>query len=209
MECSPHPTYYLRPTKNMVREHTAQELLAHVARHDEEAVGILYDRFAPGLLAVLRRILVKRQEAEEVLQDVFLRLCNQASHLSREGISASAWLALVARGAAIDRLRAEKGLAPQARGSHRALRNNSAWLPRGEQTALLEQRSELLKKVIKQLPSHQRQALDLAVFEGYTEAEIAQKLGEPLGKARTELRAAMSFLRHRLRAVMGTWAANI
>jgi RNA polymerase sigma-70 factor (ECF subfamily) len=193
----------------MVWENTAQELLARVARYDERALGVLYDRFAPGLLAILRRILVERQEAEEVLQEVFLRLCNQASHFSREGIGASAWLALVARSAAVDRLRAEKGLAPQAGGSHRALWNNSSWLPRAEQIALLERRSELLKKVIKQLPSHQRQALDLAVFDGYTEAEIAQKLGQPLGKVRTELRAAMSFLRHRLRAVMGTWVANI
>ena len=44
---------------------------------------------------------------------------------------------------------------------------------------------------------------------GYTETEIAQKFGQPLGKVRTELRAAMGFLRHRLRAVMGTWVANI
>jgi RNA polymerase sigma-70 factor (ECF subfamily) len=192
-----------------MREHTAQELLARVARHDEEALGALYDRFVPGLLALLRRILAERPEIEEVLQEVFLRLCNQASHLSREGIGPSAWLALVARSEAVDRLRGRKGLAPQARGSHRTLRDNSAWLPRGEEIAMLEQRSELLKKVIKQLPSHQRQALDLAVFDGYTEAEIAQRLGQPLGKVRSELRAAMSFLRHRLRAVMGTWVANI
>jgi RNA polymerase sigma-70 factor (ECF subfamily) len=193
----------------MVREQTAEELLARVARHDEEALAILYDRFAPALLAMLRRILQERAELEEVLQDVFLRLWNQASQFSRKGISVSAWLALAARGVAVDRLRAEKGLAPQARGSHRTLRNNSTWLPNGEQITLLEQRSELLKKVIRQLPTHQRQALDLAVFDGYTEVEIAQKLGEPLGKARTELRAAMGFLRHRLRAVMGTWVANI
>jgi len=192
-----------------MREDTAQELLARVARHNEEALGVLYDRFVPSLLALLRRILAERQEVEEVLQEVFLRLCNQASHLSREGIGASAWLALVARSEAVDRLRGRKGLAPQARGSHRTLRDNSAWLPRWEEIAMLEQRSELLKKVIKQLPSHQRQALDLAVFDGYTEAEIAQRLGQPLGKVRSELRAAMSFLRHRLRAVMGTWVANI
>jgi RNA polymerase sigma-70 factor, ECF subfamily len=193
----------------MVREDVAQGLLARVARHDEQALGVLYDRLAPGLLAVLRRILVRRQEAEEVLQEVFVRLSHRASRFSQEGIGATAWLALVARSAAVDRVRAGKGLPPQARGSHRVLTSNSAWLPRGEQIALLEQRSELLKKVIKQLPSQQRQALDLAVFEGYTEAEIAQKLGQPLGKVRTELRATMGFLRHRLRAVMGTWVANI
>ena len=193
----------------MVHEQTAEELLAGVAERKEAALGILYDRFAPSLLALLRRILEERQEAEAVLQDVFLRLWNQASRLSREGISVSAWLAIAGRGAAVDRLRAEKGRTPQARGSHRLLRNNSAWLPHSEPIALLEQRSDLLKKVIKQLPPHQRQALDLAVFDGYTEVEIAQKLDEPLGKVKAELRATLSFLRHRLRAVMGTWAANI
>jgi len=193
----------------MMREDAAQELLARAARRDEEAFGVLYDRFAPGILAVLRRILGEQQEVQEVLQEVFLCLYHRASHLSRQGAGASAWLALVARSAAVDRLRARRGLPPQARGGHRALRDNSAWLPREEEIAVLEQRSELLKKVIKQLPLHQRQALDLAVFEGYTEAEIARKLGQPLGKVRSELRAAMSFLRHRLRAVMGTWVANI
>ena len=89
----------------MMREQTAQDLLARLARHDKEAFEILYDRLAPSLLAVLRRILAERQDAEEVLQDVFLRLCNQASRFSREGTCASAWLALVARGAAVDRLR--------------------------------------------------------------------------------------------------------
>ena len=193
----------------MVQEQTAEELLARVARRDEGALGILYDRFAPALLGMLRRILKERRETEDVLQDVFLRLWNQASQFSRKGASVSAWLALAARSAAVDRLRAGKSLAPQARGSHRTLRYNSAWLPQKEQIAVLEQRSELLKKVMKQLPPHQRQALDLAVFDGYTEAEIAQRLGEPLARVRAELRAAMGFLRHRLRAVTGTWVANI
>ena len=193
----------------MVQEQTAEELLARVARRDEGALGILYDRFAPALLGMLRRILKERQETEDVLQDVFLRLWNQASQFSRKGNSVSAWLALAARSAAVDRLRAGKSLAPHARGSYRTLRYNSAWLPQKEQIAVLEQRSELLKKVMKQLPPHQRQALDLAVFDGYTEAEIAQRLGEPLARVRAELRAAMGFLRHRLRAVTGTWVANI
>jgi len=193
----------------MVREQTTEELLVRVVRHDEGALGVLYDRFAPSLLAMLGRILAERQDAEQVLQDVFLRLWDQAAHFSPEGVSIPAWLALAARGGAIDQLRVEKGLSPQPRGSHHALRNHPACLPPPKQITLLEQRSDLLKKVVKQLPSHQRQALDLAVFDGYTEDEIAQKLGEPLGKVKAELRAAMSFLRHRLRAVMGTWGANI
>ena len=83
------------------------------------------------------------------------------------------------------------------------------WLPRQEEIALLEERWELLRKVFSQLPKAQRGALELAVFEGYTETEISEKLGEPLGRVKSELRASMRFLRHRLRAVLGIWAANI
>jgi DNA-directed RNA polymerase specialized sigma24 family protein len=59
------------------------------------------------------------------------------------------------------------------------------------------------------MPSPQSRALELAVLRGFTEVEIAQELGEPLGKTRTTLRAAITFLRHRRRAVVGTWTANI
>ncbi len=191
----------------MAQEQSAEELLVRIAERDDGALGVLYDRFAPRLVALLSRILSERQAAEEVLEGVFGRLWSEARQSAGECASLAAWLVFTARTAAIDRLRAQKGLAP--RGNPDALCKSRSWLPRPEQIALLEQRRELLKKVVNQLPSHQRHALELAVFEGYTETEIAQTLGEPLGKVRTELRAAMRFLRHRLRAVLGTWAANI
>jgi RNA polymerase sigma-70 factor (ECF subfamily) len=74
---------------------------------------------------------------------------------------------------------------------------------------LIDKRQGLLQKVIGQLPKSQRQALERAVFEGLTESEIAEQIGEPLGKVRTALRAAVIFVRHRRRAVCGTWVANI
>ena len=193
----------------MAQEETAEELLVRVAARDESALRALYDRFAPRLLALLSRILPERQAAKEVLQEVFGRLWNESRRSTHERASVAAWLVFTARIAAIDRLRAQRGLPPLARRNSGVPANISAGLPPPEQIALLEQRRELLKKVINQLPSHQRHALELAVFDGYTEAEIAQALGETLGKVRTELRAAMRFLRHRLRAVLGTWAANI
>lgn len=193
----------------MESEQSAEDLLVRVAERSESALGILYERFAPGLLALLHRILGERKDAELALQDVFLRLWNQAARLNREGISVSAWLSITARNLGVQRLRSGNGLEPLPLGGGAAPGKIPAWYPRAAQAALLEQRGELLKKVIKQLPPHQRQALELAVLDGCTEAEIALKLEEPLGRVKTELRAAMSFLRHRLRAVMGTWAANI
>jgi len=85
----------------------------------------------------------------------------------------------------------------------------SAWLPLPKEIALIDSRLVLLYKVIDQLPKPQRQALELAVFGGLSESEIATEVGEPLGKVQRSLRAAVTFVKHRRRAVCGTWAANI
>ncbi len=186
---------------------TSEELLARIAAHDDEALAELYDRLAPGLLGMLIRILSDRGAAEEILEEVFLRLWNEARRFSRERVSVAAALVFMARSRAIDRLRAERRLPALA--AFGPDRKSISWLPRPEPIALLDERHELLKKVVNQLPKPQRGALELAVFEGYTETEIARKLGEPLGKVKSGLVAAMRFLRHRLGAVMRTWAANI
>jgi RNA polymerase sigma factor (sigma-70 family) len=83
------------------------------------------------------------------------------------------------------------------------------WMPRPEDIALVNARLGLLQRAFNQMPKPQRGALELAVFEGYTESEIAAQLGEPLGKVNAGLRAAFTFLRHRQHAVLGTWTAEI
>lgn len=83
------------------------------------------------------------------------------------------------------------------------------WLPQPQAISFLDERLTLLHKVIAQLPDSQREALDLAVFAGLNESEIAVETGEPLGKVQRSLRAAITFVKHRRRAVCGTWAANI
>ena len=193
----------------MVQEQTAEALLARVAERDEGALGKLYALCGPGLLGMALQILPDRRAAEEVVESAFVRLWNEARHQAHAGHSVAAWLVITTRNAAIERRRAERQLPALARRSPRPAQYLFSRLPRPEEIARLEERRELLKKVVNQLPQPQRYALELAVFEGYTEAEIAEKLGEPLGRVQAALRAGMRFLRHRLRAVMGTWAANI
>jgi len=86
---------------------------------------------------------------------------------------------------------------------------SQAWIPRPEAIAPIDDRLKLLQNVVNKLPKAQLEALELAVFGGFTETEIAQQLGEPLGKVKTALRAAITFLKHRQRAVLGTWTADI
>jgi RNA polymerase sigma-70 factor (ECF subfamily) len=240
----------------MNEELPAEKLLARVVQHDVAALSELYDRYAPRVYGLMAHILPSRAAAEEILQEVFVRLWMESPSLSQEGGSVVAWLVVTAREAAVERLRAlrnnaanaglqapsakaGKGPATGARKSKAAILVPSAakslngksesmnsrpadgartpamgpvpmaWLPQPKEILLIDDRLALLHKAINQLPELQRQALELAVFGGLRETEIAAEMGEPLGKVRTSLRAAVTFIKHRRRAVCGTWAANI
>src|ERR1035438_7931719 len=89
----------------MSKELTPEDLLNRVAHHDVAAFGEVYDRYAPRVYGLIAHILPSRQAAEEVLQEVFLRLWSEAQSLNREGGSVVAWLVVSARAAAVGRLR--------------------------------------------------------------------------------------------------------
>jgi RNA polymerase sigma-70 factor (ECF subfamily) len=185
-----------------------EALLARVAEHDSGALGELYTRLAPGLLGMTLRILPDRSAATGVIEKTFVRLWQEAGRFPREGTSAAAWLTFTARRFAVEARRARQKL-PALPGAHAGPVVEYTWLPGPEEVARIEERRGLLGKVLNQLPKAQRGVLELAVLEGYTEEEIATKLGEPLGRVQSGLRAGMRFLCHRLRAVLGTWSANI
>lgn len=188
---------------------TAEELYTRISRREAKALGELYDRLGPRLLGIVQEILADRKAAEEVLLDVLLQVWREAPRIQSPEASVLAWLALTARAAAVERLRSQRQL-PRLLGRHQGrVARALSWFPGPGKIALLDGRRDLLKKVVQQLPPSQRRALDLAVFGGYTESEIAQQLGEPLARVKSELRASMRFLRHRLEAILGTWAANI
>lgn len=189
-----------------------------------------YDTMAPHVLGLIAQILTSRKEAEEVLQQVFLRLENEPQVLNQHGFSVGVWLMLEARTAALERLHAQvnennavkqsepksaKAL-PKTAGGESKKRNHAGpavlkpeWLPDPETIGRVNERLEILHRAVDQLPPEQRRALDLAIFGGRSEAEIAVELGEPLGKVQRSLRAAVTFVKHRCRAVGGTWSANI
>lgn len=195
----------------MAEASAADELSIRIAERDATALGELYDALAPGLMGLLMRILSERSEAEQVLDEVFMQLWEKPPAAPSDHTSVSARLVVMAHAAAVDRLRTRR-VSISAGATHangHLPKASTAWLPKPEDITALDERRELLKRIMKQISGTQRQALELAVFEGYTEAELAEKLGEPLGKVKTELRAAMRFLRHRVRAVLGTWSTSI
>ena len=93
----------------MSEELTAEDLLALVAQHDVDSFSELYDRYAPRVYGLMARVLPSRDAAEEILQEVFVRLWSESPRLSQEGLSVVAWLVMTARMAAVDRLRVARG----------------------------------------------------------------------------------------------------
>jgi RNA polymerase sigma-70 factor, ECF subfamily len=187
----------------------SESLAAKAAAGDEAAFGEIFDLLAPRLLRLISQIVAARETAEEILNGVFVDLSKVLGTLSRGKASVAAWLAHEARTQAVKVRRSESrnshGGAPRTD----AILLPIALLPPPEETNRVDARHALLAKVLRHLPKRQIQVLEMAVYEGLTEAEIASKLNQPLGVVSAELRAAIRFLRHRLRAVLGTWTADI
>lgn len=193
----------------MDKELTAERLLAGVAERDREMLGKLYDLYAPNLFGLISRIVTGRDAALEVLREVFIGLWKDARRIRGAGADVRAWLMLDARARAVDRRRRDDGLASAAHAGLRSLLASPSWLPVPEEVSQVDARRSLLDKIVRRLPTSQNRLVELAVFQGRTETELAEGFQLPLSRAESDLRAGLRFLRHRLRAVLRTWTADI
>lgn len=188
----------------------SDQLLARIAAHDVAAMTALFDQWAPALRGMIQRLIPSPEEAEIVLENLFLRLWKGNARELRAGaghagMSLEAWLFISARRDAGARRRQALG---QSR-LHLSQGFTPRWLPQAREIGLLSSRLDLIVRALAQMPKAQRQILDLVLYEGLTEIEAAEALREPPGKIRDHVRAALSFVRQRLRTLMGTWTADI
>jgi len=180
------------------------ELLRAVARGDEAAFARVYDRYAPILLGLMLRILRSRPEAEDVLQEVFLQVWQQARSFDPARGRAFTWLATLARSRAIDRLRAvdsrERAAQRSAEGGPPPAAERQGW---AEEEAVRAERAEAVRAALAELPEEQRQVLVLAYLDGMSQSEIAAAKNQPLGTVKTRTRAGLRRLSESLRARLG------
>jgi RNA polymerase sigma-70 factor (ECF subfamily) len=181
-------------------------LIRGVAGGDERAFASLYDKYSSILFGLLLRILHSRAEAEDVLQEVFLQVWQQAHSFDAARGRAFTWLVTLARSRAIDRLRA---LDSRERA---ALRSAVDAPPQGERVegaddaALRSERAEVVRGALAELSEEQRQVLLLAYLEGMSQSEIAAAKRQPLGTVKTRTRAGLKRLSELLRARLGEFA---
>jgi len=174
-------------------------LVRDIAAGSADALAALYDKYAPSVFALARRIVSRPEDAEEVVQDVFSQVWHQASRYQQARASVAGWLVMLARTRAIDRLRARRArpdagdLNPPAAGI--ALMSAD---PDPEELTVSAQNAARVKSACASLPTELRSLLDLAFYQGLTHSEIAAATGLPLGTVKTRLRSAMDLLRQQM-----------
>lgn len=185
-------------TRSNPRDH---ELLANIAAGDAKSLRQLFDRYAPLMLAVARRILRSEHDAEEVVNDVFLEIWRRPQRFVLERGAPRTYLLLVTRSRAIDRLRALK-----TRGSEQTV---SDAMPSTSATAALDsdpvesaQRKEartVVRGMLEDLSPEMREAVTLSFVDGLTHQEIAERTNQPLGTVKGRVRRGLIQLRENLR----------
>jgi RNA polymerase sigma-70 factor, ECF subfamily len=173
-----------------------EDLLERVAHGDRAALLELYDRVSANLMAVALRVTGSRSEAEEVVQDAFMRTWRDAGAFDRTRGSALAWLVTLTRNRSIDVVRSRK---------RRIIHEDKASdaeppeaPPSPEFSFRAAQRAAAVREALDTLRPEQRSVLDLAYFSGLSHSEIAARLGQPLGTVKTRLLQAVRHLREYL-----------
>jgi RNA polymerase sigma-70 factor (ECF subfamily) len=174
-----------------------QASLARIARGDQSAFADLYDRHARLVYSLALRILQDRADAEDVVQDVFAQVWAQAARYDASRGAVAAWMLMLTRSRAIDRLRGKR-VRPEAAAEAGAAEDVVDMAAAQDMDLLSAEKVVRLQRALKELPDAQRTALELAYYEGLTHVEIAARLAEPLGTVKTRIRQAVITLREAL-----------
>jgi len=173
-------------------------LVALIARHDERALGALYDRYSRLAFSLAVRIVGDRALAEEITADSFVNVWRASGSYSAERGRFVSWLMSVVRHRAIDELR-RLNVRPEGN----AVELNEALQTTAHPIGLddmvdAHRRREVVRSVLANLPAPQREALELAYFGGLTQQEIAERTGTPLGTIKTRMRLGLLKMREEL-----------
>jgi len=176
------------------------ELVERLQRRDPQALAELYDRYGRLAFSLILRVVRDTGIAEDLVQETFLRVWNRVQGFNAEKGSLGPWLLAVARNRAIDYLRSAGGRMRNAleleETEHPSLSMDL------EQQILLSDKARRIRGALEKLSPPQRQVIELSYFEGLSQSEVAERLGQPLGTVKTRVRAALRMLREDLEAVM-------
>ncbi|MGQ0521701.1 MAG: sigma-70 family RNA polymerase sigma factor [Actinomycetota bacterium] len=172
-------------------------LVVAIARYREDALAEAYRRHAGAVFALAKRVLCDQTAAEEVVQEVFLRLWTQPDKFDPDRGSLRSYLLAQTHGRSVDLLRSDTS---RRRREEREARQTAEAGYDVEHEVWDLALAEQVKEVVAELPRAERRAIELAYFGGHTYREVATLLGEPEGTVKSRIRAGLK----RMRTALGT-----
>jgi RNA polymerase sigma factor (sigma-70 family) len=184
-----------------------EALVALVARGHESALAELYDRLGRVAYGLAYRILRDESLAEDAVQEGFLTLWRTAGGFVPERAKASTWVLTLVHRRSVDLVRREERRRAEPLEEAVGVEPASA---AAEDSALLRLERERVQGALRRLPDAQREAIELAYYGGFTQSELAERLGEPIGTIKSRMFAGLSRLRELLDegTLEGTWKSE-
>ena len=178
------------------------ELLGRIAARDRTAFAEFYDRHSALMFSVASRILNDSAEAEDVLQETFVQLWEKAGNFDPRLGKPASWMATLTRNRAIDRIRASQRRSKLIEQAGAELAIAAEGRDSVNEQLFGPDKSRLIQGAISDLPAEQRRAIELAYFAGLTQAEISEKLNEPVGTIKARIRRGLLKLRDQLEGLV-------
>lgn len=166
-------------------------------RRDPQAMAQLYDRFGRPVYSLIYRIVQDAGVAEDLVQETFLRAWNQAHAIDPARGSPAAWLLTIARNRAIDWLRSVAGKPDRTVWENYESEHPGNFVD-VEKVVIDSDQAQRVRQAIEKLNEKQRSVIELAYFEGLSQSEMAERMGQPLGTVKTWVRSALKNLREEL-----------
>ena len=188
----------MRHDPDTVASHDSSDLalLERMRGGDESALASLYDRWCDRVNSLAVHLLRDARDAEDIVEETFWQAWRSAARYDAARGTVGAWLLTITRSRALDRIRAKR-----RRPEDTTLDDVPETAAPGENAAdavVSDETGRIVRAAMAELPAEQRQALELAYFNGLSQSEIAEKTGQPLGTIKTRMRLAMNKLRERL-----------
>lgn len=170
-----------------------EALVALVARSDDDAFAELYDRYDRLAYGLARRILRDGALAEDAVQDAFLTIWRSAARFNAERAPARVWILTLVHRRAVDLVRHQ-----ERRRTEQLPEREEKGADAADDAVWLRLQRERVRDALGQLPDQQREAIELAYFGGFTQSELAERLGQPLGTIKSRMFSGLARLRELL-----------
>ena len=181
---------YSEPMARAFAHLSDEAVVALMARSDQDALAELYDRYGAPAYSLARRVLRDAALAEDAVQEAFLLIWRGADRFMPERAKASTWIMTIVHRRAVDLVRRE-----QRRRTDQLPDVLTATDTPADEAVWLRLEREHVQRALKELPDQQRETLELAYYGGFTQSELAERLGRPIGTIKSQMHTALSNLR--------------